>query len=85
MTLTPADMMAIRAAIDSYEKRFPRRQSPSAAEALAWQAGKRGLTSRGSQRPAGNLSGECGPWSWACERFLLWWQVAVAPRIHRVT
>jgi hypothetical protein len=41
MTLTPTDVFAIQGAIDAYEKRFPRRPSPSAAEALVWQAGGR--------------------------------------------
>jgi len=41
MSLTQTDVFAIQAAIDGYEKRFPRRPSPSAAEALAWQAGGR--------------------------------------------
>ena len=42
MTLTFTDVFAIQAAIDAYENRFPRRPSPSAEEALAWQAGSRG-------------------------------------------
>jgi hypothetical protein len=41
MTLTPTDVFAIQGAIDAYEKRFPRRPSPSAVEALVWQAGGR--------------------------------------------
>lgn len=41
MTLTRTDVFAIQAAIDAYEKKFPRRPSPSAAEALLWQAGGR--------------------------------------------
>lgn len=41
MTLTRTDVFAIQGAIDDYESRFPRRPSPSAAEALAWQAGGR--------------------------------------------
>ena len=39
MTLTPTDMLAIQSAIDAYENRFPHAPSPTAAEALAWQAG----------------------------------------------
>lgn len=39
MTLALTDVFAIQAAIDAYEKKFPQRPSPSAAEALAWQAG----------------------------------------------
>ena len=42
MSFTQRDVFAIQGAIDAYEKRFPRRPSPSAAEALAWQAGGRG-------------------------------------------
>jgi hypothetical protein len=41
MTLNSTDILKIQSAIDRYEKRFPRRPSPSADEALAWQAGKR--------------------------------------------
>jgi hypothetical protein len=33
-------MLKIQSAIDAYEKKFPRRPSPTAAEALAWQASK---------------------------------------------
>jgi len=39
MTLGRTDVFAIQAAIDAYENRFPGRPSPSAAEALVWQAG----------------------------------------------
>ncbi len=48
MTITQRDVFAIQGAIDAYEKRFPRRPSPSAAEALVWRA--RG---RASQLPSG--------------------------------
>jgi hypothetical protein len=41
MTLTPSDILEIQSAIDEYEKRFPRKPSPSVAEALAWRLGKR--------------------------------------------
>jgi hypothetical protein len=40
MSLTTTDILKIQSAIDSYKKKYPRRPSPSAAEALAWQAGK---------------------------------------------
>jgi hypothetical protein len=40
MSLTPSDMLKIQSAIDAYEKKFPRKPSPTAAEALAWQASK---------------------------------------------
>ena len=39
MAFTQKDVFAIQGAIEAYEKRFPRRPSPSAAEALVWQAG----------------------------------------------
>jgi hypothetical protein len=38
MTLIPTDMLAIQTATNAYEKKFPRRRSPSAEQALAWQA-----------------------------------------------
>jgi hypothetical protein len=38
MILTRTDVFATQGAIDAYEKRFPQRPSPSAAEALVWQA-----------------------------------------------
>jgi hypothetical protein len=41
MTLTPSDILEIQSAIDEYEKRFPRKPSPSVAEALAWRLGKK--------------------------------------------
>jgi hypothetical protein len=41
MTLTPSDILEIQSAIDGYEKRFPRKPSPSVAEALAWRLGTR--------------------------------------------
>jgi hypothetical protein len=41
MILNSTDILNIQSAIDRYEKRFPRRPSPSADDALAWQAGKR--------------------------------------------
>ena len=39
MTLTPTDILKIQSAIERYEKRFPHKPSPSAEDALAWQAG----------------------------------------------
>jgi hypothetical protein len=42
MTLTPSDILEIQSAIDEYEKRFPRKPSPTVAEALAWRLGTRG-------------------------------------------
>lgn len=41
MGLTHADVLKIQTAIDAYEKKFPAKPSPSAAEALAWEANKR--------------------------------------------
>ena len=76
MTLTPSDMFEIQSAIDRYEKAFPRKPSPSPAEALAWRAGKLG-EELGNQ-PS---SCECGVFSWAWESCLLWWQVVAIPRI----
>jgi len=46
MALTPTDMLKIQSAIDAYEKRFPHKSSPTAVEALAWQAARRGRFSR---------------------------------------
>ena len=40
MGLTHADVLKIQTAIDAYEKKFPTKPSPSAAEALAWEANK---------------------------------------------
>jgi hypothetical protein len=48
MTLTPSDILEIQSAIDRYEKKFPRRPSPSVAEALAWRQGKREARDPGS-------------------------------------
>ena len=41
MTLRPTDMLVIQTAIDEYERKFPRRQAPSAEMALSWRLGKR--------------------------------------------
>jgi hypothetical protein len=41
MSMTPRDILEIQSAIDRYEKKFPRKPSPTPAEALAWKAGKR--------------------------------------------
>ena len=46
MTLIPTNMLAIQAAIDGYENKLPRRRSPSAEQAWAWQASR----SRGWKR-----------------------------------
>jgi hypothetical protein len=66
MVLTPTDILKIQSAIDRYEKRFPGRPSPSAEDALAWQAGKR-------RRELGSNAGEAiklnrrGFWHWIFE------------------
>jgi len=70
MTLTPTDMFSIQAAIEAYEKRFPHRPSPSAEEALSWQAGRRGV--KPPDESTQTIPGECGVWSWAWERLLFW-------------
>ena len=41
MALKPTDMLEIQSAIDAYERKFPRRQAPTAEVALAWRLGKR--------------------------------------------
>ena len=41
MTLKPTDVLEIQSAIDKYERKFPRRPSPSAMVALAWRLGKK--------------------------------------------
>jgi hypothetical protein len=64
--LTPNDILQIQSALDRYEKAFPRRPSPSPAQALKWAAGKQHK----------NFSGECGPLTWALETFLVWWQIS---------
>ncbi len=43
MALKPTDMLEIQSAIDEYERKFPRRPTPSAEAALAWRLGKRAL------------------------------------------
>ena len=62
MTLNSTDILKIQSAIDRYEKRFPRKPSPSADDALAWQAGKRRSLSRPIVRERNEL-GHRGIWS----------------------
>jgi hypothetical protein len=62
MTLNSTDILKIQSAIDRYEKRFPRRPSPSADEALAWQAGKRKGLPRSNGLDLSELS-QRGIWS----------------------
>jgi hypothetical protein len=66
MTLNSTDILKIQSAIDRYEKRFPRKPSPSAEEALAWQAGKRRSLPRSNARDRSELSHR-GIWSWICQ------------------
>jgi hypothetical protein len=40
MPMTPRNILEIQTAIDCYKKKFPRKPSPTPAEALAWKAGK---------------------------------------------
>jgi hypothetical protein len=56
VALTPTDILKIQSAIDRYEKRFPGKPSPSAEDALAWQAGKRRRESRSNAGEASELS-----------------------------
>jgi hypothetical protein len=56
MTLNSTDILRIQSAIDRYEKRFPGRPSPSADDALAWQAGRRRSSPRSNAGGRGELS-----------------------------
>jgi hypothetical protein len=49
MSMTPRDILEIQTAIDRYKKKFPRKPSPTPAEALAWKAGKRLHPDKGNQ------------------------------------
>jgi hypothetical protein len=42
MTLGPVDIFMIQRAIEDYERKYPRRPTPTAEEALAWQLGRQG-------------------------------------------
>jgi hypothetical protein len=73
MTLNSTDILNIQSAIDRYEKRFPRRPSPSADDALAWQAGKR----RGLPQPNARDRSELrhtGIWFRIFQSFRVWRQ-----------
>jgi len=48
MPMTPRDILEIQSAIDRYERKFPRKPSPTPTEALAWKAGKRLRSDKGS-------------------------------------
>jgi hypothetical protein len=66
MTLNSTDILKIQSAIDRYEKRFPRKPSPSADEALAWQTGKcRSLPRSNGLERSELTTAESGP-GYAC-------------------
>jgi hypothetical protein len=77
MSLTTTDILNIQSAIDSYEKQYPLRPSPSAAEALAWQAGKH--AEKWSNQDSKLASDEAGPISWAWQSILFWWTMRASP------
>jgi hypothetical protein len=76
VTLTPTDILKIQSAIERYEKRFPRKPSPSADDALAWHAGKRWSLPRSNARDRSALSHR-GIWSWICQSLRVWRQTGV--------
>ena len=49
MPMTPRDILEIQTAMDRYEKKFPRKPAPTPAEALAWKAGERLHSGKGSR------------------------------------
>jgi hypothetical protein len=73
MTLNSTDILRIQSAIDSYEKKFPRRLSPSADDALTWQAGKRRSLPRSDARDRSELSPR-EIWSRIRQYFRVWRQ-----------
>jgi hypothetical protein len=73
MTLNSTDILKIQSAIDRYEKRFPRRPSPSADEALAWQAGKRKSLPRSNGLDRSELSHH-GIWFRIFQSLKIWRQ-----------
>jgi hypothetical protein len=78
MTLNSTDILKIQSAIDRYEKRFPHKPSPSAVDALAWQAGKRRSVPR-SNAPDRELRHR-GIWSWICQSLRVWREKGAASR-----
>jgi hypothetical protein len=93
MTLRPTDMLEIQSAIDEYERKFPRRATPSAEVALAWRLGKREarrllasleeekLASTKVEEPEPDFDEqECSRLAWAWERITLQWQIWTAPK-----
>jgi hypothetical protein len=73
MTLNSTDILKIQSAIDRYEKRFPRRPSPSAEDALEWQARKRRSLPQLNARDRGELSHR-RIWSRICQSLRDWRQ-----------
>jgi hypothetical protein len=86
--LRPFDVFEIQTAIDDYERRHPRRATPSAEVALAWRLGWRGRERASAHAFAGQtvqkppttrqrtkFEGEVGHLRWAYEGFLVWWLV----------
>ena len=86
--LRPFDVFEIQTAIDNYERRHPRRATPSAEVALAWSLGWRGRArgaagarlqqpeearQRKQKRRRTRLEGEVGPLRWAYEAVIVWW------------
>jgi hypothetical protein len=73
MTLNSTDILNIQSAIDRYEKRFPRRPSPSVDDALAWQAGKRRSLQQSNARDRSELR-HPGIWFRIFQSFRVWRQ-----------
>jgi hypothetical protein len=67
--LRPLDILIIQRAIEEYEQKYPRRETPSAEVALAWRSGRKGR--RTKQRLA-KLEGEPAPLRSFLERFRVW-------------
>jgi hypothetical protein len=68
--LKPFDILVIQTAIEEYERKYPRRPTPSAEEALAWR-----LRRRDRRRKQGQLgvTAERRPLR-IYERFRAWWK-----------
>jgi hypothetical protein len=64
-------MLKIQSAIDAYEKKFPRKPSPTAAEALAWQAGKWKRRGHSADQATANKD---APRSSLWQSLLGWWK-----------
>jgi hypothetical protein len=76
MPLTPSDILKIQSAIDKYKKRYPRRPSPSAAEALAWRAGRHQRELRSDSSGWRNVTAG-GAWPRALKSALVGWKLFV--------